>query len=97
MDCGPLPVCEIMGVRIAVTDMAQTVRCLRQNKDAWRGQYICVANVHTTVTAYGDESYRAVQNGAVLALPDVQNNPPDRCYHCKRALFTRLIELASKE
>lgn len=70
MDRGPLPVCEIMGVRIAVTDMAQTVRCLRQNKDAWRGQYICVANVHTTVTAYDDESYRAVQNGAVLALPD---------------------------
>ena len=34
MDCGPLPVCEIMGVRIAVTDMAQTVRCLCQNKDA---------------------------------------------------------------
>ena len=50
--------------------MAQTERCLRQHKDAWRGQYICLANVHTNVTAYGDESNRAVQNGAVLALPD---------------------------
>ena len=70
MDRGPLPVCEIMGVRIAVTDMAQTVRCLRQNKDAWRGQYICVANVHTTVTAHRDAGYLAVQNGAAMVLPD---------------------------
>lgn len=66
----PLPVCEIMGVHIAVTDMARTVQCIQDNLERWRGEYICVANVHTTVTAYGDESYRAVQNGAVLALPD---------------------------
>lgn len=25
-----------------------------------------------------------------LALPEVQNNPPDRCYHCKYALFAAL-------
>lgn len=66
----PMPVCEIMGVQIAVTDMEKTVRCLEEHLDAWRGEYICVANVHTTVTAYEDPAYRAVQNGAVLALPD---------------------------
>ena len=26
----------------------------------------------------------------VLALPDVRNNPPDRCYHCKRAIFSAI-------
>ena len=36
----------------------------------WSGHYICVSNVHTTVTAYEDEAYRKVQNGAVMALPD---------------------------
>ncbi len=69
-ETSPLPTCEIMGVHIAVTDMAGTVQCIREHLESWRGQYICVANVHTTVTAYGDPAYRQVQNGAVLALPD---------------------------
>lgn len=69
-ETSPLPTCEIMGVHIAVTDMARTVQCIQDHLERWRGEYICVANVHTTVTAYGDPAYRAVQNGAVLALPD---------------------------
>ena len=36
----PMPVCEIMGVQIAVTDMEKTVRCLEEHLDAWRGKYI---------------------------------------------------------
>lgn len=30
----------------------------------------------------------------VLSLPEVAANPEDRCYFCKRALFTRLTEAA---
>lgn len=30
----------------------------------------------------------------ILAVPEVAANPPDRCYYCKRALFSRLWELA---
>ena len=30
----------------------------------------------------------------VLAVPGVRENPPDRCYLCKKALFTRLWEIA---
>ncbi len=30
----------------------------------------------------------------VLGLPEVAANPPDRCYHCKKALFGRLLETA---
>lgn len=62
--------CNIMGVNIAVTNMDKTVASIRENLEAWRGEYICVSNVHTTVTAYGDASYRDIQNGAVMALPD---------------------------
>jgi uncharacterized protein len=32
-----------------------------------------------------------------LADERVSTNPPDRCYHCKRALFSRLIQLAREE
>lgn len=62
--------CEIMGVHVAVTDMKKTLELLDDKLEEWRGRYVCVANVHTTVTAYEDEQYRAVQNGAVLVLPD---------------------------
>ena len=62
--------CNIMGVNIAVTDMDKTLRLVEDNCEAWRGKYICVANVHTTVTAHDDPTYLQVQNGAVMALPD---------------------------
>lgn len=32
----------------------------------------------------------------VLSVPGVADNPPERCYLCKRALFTRLGEIASE-
>lgn len=59
--------CNIMGVNIAVTDMDKTLRLVEDNCEAWRGKYICVANVHTTVTAHDDPTYLRVQNGAVIA------------------------------
>ena len=30
-----------------------------------------------------------------LAVPQVAANPPDRCYHCKRALFEKLLRAAA--
>ena len=62
--------CPIMGVNIAVTDMEHTLRLIAANLQHWRGKYICVSNVHTTVTASEDPEYCRIQNGAVMALPD---------------------------
>lgn len=62
--------CNIMGVDVAVSDMEKTIRLIDSHLESWRGEYICVANVHTTVTAYEDEVYRNIQNGAVMALAD---------------------------
>lgn len=33
----------------------------------------------------------------VLALPNVRENPPDRCYHCKRALFSAILEASAAD
>lgn len=33
----------------------------------------------------------------VLSVPEVAANPADRCYYCKRALFTRLMETAGAD
>lgn len=62
--------CNILGVNIAVTNLSETVRYIEENLEELRGNYICISNVHTTVTAYEDEEYRKIQNGGALALPD---------------------------
>lgn len=61
---------EILKTKINVLTMRDTVEYIDANLDELRGKYICVSNVHTTVTAYRDEAYRAVQNGSALNLPD---------------------------
>ena len=33
----------------------------------------------------------------VLNSELVSSNPPDRCYHCKKAIFTRILEKASED
>lgn len=61
---------DILGVNISITNMESTIANIVDNLEKWRGKYVCVSNVHTTVMAHEDESYRDIQNGAVMALPD---------------------------
>lgn len=62
--------CNILGVNIAVTNLNETTGYIEENLEELKGNYICISNVHTTVTAYEDEEYRKIQNGGALALPD---------------------------
>lgn len=65
-----IPTCNIMGVDIAAIDMKWLVDYLNSNIKELSGDYICVSNVHTTVTAYEDEEYCEIQNGGIMAIPD---------------------------
>ena len=65
-----IPVCDILGVHIAAINMDILMQFTRKHIKELSGKYICVANVHTTVTAYDDPDYLNVQNHAVLAIPD---------------------------
>lgn len=65
-----IPTCNIMGVNIAAINMEWLVKYLNENLADIKGDYICVSNVHTTVTSYEDASYCAVQNGGLMAIPD---------------------------
>ena len=65
-----IPVCSILGVDIAAIDMDWLLAFTKAHVKELSGDYICVSNVHTTVTAWKDEAYRAVQNGGILAIPD---------------------------
>lgn len=65
-----VPYCNILGVKISTLSMKETVDFLKENINNLSGDYICVANVHTTVMSYDNDAYRSIQNGGVMALPD---------------------------
>lgn len=66
----PMDICPILGVNVLVTDMDKTVSFVEENIKKLSGEYICVSNGHTTVTAYEEEDYRSIQNRAVMVFPD---------------------------
>lgn len=70
VDKSKIPTCNILGVDIAAIDMEWLLDYLINNIHDLSGDYICVSNVHTTVTAYEDDEYRKVQNGGIMANPD---------------------------
>lgn len=65
-----IPTCNIMGVNIAAIDMQWLVHYIETNINELSGDYICVSNVHTTVTAFENPEYMKVQNGGIMAIPD---------------------------
>lgn len=70
VDKSAISTCNIMSVDIAAIDMEWLVNYLNNNVKNLSGDYICVSNVHTTVTAYEDQEYCKVQNGGIMAIPD---------------------------
>lgn len=65
-----IPTCNILGVNIAAINMPWLVYFTIKHIKELAGNYMCVSNVHTTVTAYEDLAYRDVQNGGIMAIPD---------------------------
>lgn len=70
VDKSIIPVCTIMGVNIAAINMEWLVAFTKEHIKELSGDYMCVSNVHTTVMSYDDETYCAVQNGGIMAIPD---------------------------
>ena len=52
VDKSLIPTCNIMGVNIAAINMNWLLKYLDENLSDIKGDYICVSNVHTTVTSY---------------------------------------------
>lgn len=70
VDKSAIPTCKIMGVQIAAINMEWLLEFTHKNIALLSGDYCCVSNVHTTVVSWEDKQYCAIQNGAVLAIPD---------------------------
>lgn len=70
VDKTQIPVCNILGVNVAAIDMDWLLDFTDKNIKELSGDYMCVSNVHTTVTSFEDKSYCDIQNGGILAIPD---------------------------
>jgi len=70
-----IAVCPILGVNVAAINMEWLLDYLNKNikntqGNLLAGDYICISNVHTTITAYNDPEYCKIQNGGLMAIPD---------------------------
>lgn len=65
-----IPVCNILGVNIAAIDMEWLLKFTDKYIKELSGDYMCISNVHTTVTSYEDASYCVIQNSGIMAIPD---------------------------
>ena len=65
-----IPVCNILGVNISAIDMEWLNEFTDMHIKELSGEYLCVSNVHTTVTAWEDKEYCEIQNRGIMAIPD---------------------------
>ena len=70
VDKNEIPTCNIMGVKVAAINMDWLINFTKKNIEKLSGDYMCVSNVHTTVTAYKETPYCDIQNGGIMAIPD---------------------------
>lgn len=64
------PDCPVLGVPVAVTRLRDVTRRLSRDTDRYRGRFVCISNVHTTVMAHDDPDYMRIQKEALFVSPD---------------------------
>ena len=70
MDKLLIPTCNIMGVNLAAINMSWLMNFTKEHVKELSGEYLCVSNLPTTVMSFENPAYCAVQNGAIMAIPD---------------------------
>ncbi|MCH4034574.1 MAG: WecB/TagA/CpsF family glycosyltransferase [Lachnospiraceae bacterium] len=61
---------DVLGIHYTVSSPDKAAMYVKMHLEELKGKYICFSNVHTTVTAYRDPTYLAVQNGSAFTFPD---------------------------
>lgn len=65
-----IPICKIFGVDVAAIDMDWLLRYTEKNLENLKGDYACVVNVYSDVTAYNDPEFCRILNSSALCMPD---------------------------
>ncbi|MCO5142628.1 MAG: WecB/TagA/CpsF family glycosyltransferase [Oligoflexia bacterium] len=61
---------KIIGVNFSLAKQSEVIDSLLSSVGKKALGYICVSNVHTTMTAFFDPKYKKVQNDSFLTVPD---------------------------
>jgi N-acetylglucosaminyldiphosphoundecaprenol N-acetyl-beta-D-mannosaminyltransferase len=67
---GELDSREVVAIRVDATSYREATCSIVDWATAGHAAYVCVANVHMTMEAHDDPSFRQVVNGASLVVPD---------------------------
>ena len=70
LDKSKIPICNILGVDVAAISMPWLLKYVEENLCSLKGDYMCVANVHTCVLSQENLEYRKIQNRGIMAIPD---------------------------
>jgi N-acetylglucosaminyldiphosphoundecaprenol N-acetyl-beta-D-mannosaminyltransferase len=70
LDKDQIPVCNILGVDVAAVSIQWLLEYIEENLCDLKGDYMCVANVHTCVLSQENPEYCKIQNGGIMAIPD---------------------------
>lgn len=69
IDLQLLDTCDVMGLRVAVTNTTKTIDMIREQLKSWKGHYICIASVEDAVDGYENSELQDIQNHAIMTLP----------------------------
>lgn len=63
---------DVLGSRYSAVGFDEMVTNVLRDGETGKPGYVCVANVHTTMTGYFDDGYRQITNMSAYAVPDGQ-------------------------
>ena len=97
---------DLDGVLIAYSGGVDSTFLLKVALDTIPGKVVAVTAVSETYPAHELETATTVakligakhiiMETSELSIPEFQDNPPDRCYFCKKELFGKLVKMAAE-
>ncbi|AFK59572.1 nucleoside-diphosphate sugar epimerase [Enterococcus faecium] len=61
--------CNVMGLEVAVTDVNEAIGRIFENLNAWKGHYICIADMEAVAQGFKNSSFQILKNQVIMTIP----------------------------